>query len=278
MQATLKPRGLLSAGGVLDRIVEAKALRLEAAKLATPQEFLKAQAVDASKRDRPRFSEALTRTNRTNIIAEIKHRSPSRGLICEDFDPVRIAGSYDSGGAAALSVLCEEDFFGGSLDHLKAVRASVELPLLRKDFIFDEYQQYEAAAAGAQAVLLIAAILDQELLGKMLGISAQLNLDALVEVHSREEMDRAVSVGAKIIGVNNRDLTTFEVDLNTSIDLASAAPSDVILISESGISSSLEIRRLMDAGFVAFLIGERFMHAEDPGRALRELLDEVGKQ
>ena len=278
MQASAKPRGLLSAGGVLDRIVEAKAVRLEAAKLATPQDSLAAQAVDTSKLDRPRFSEALARTDRINIIAEIKHRSPSRGIICQDFDPIRISRSYESAGAAALSVLCEEDFFGGSLEHLKAVRSSVDIPVLRKDFIFDEYQVYEAGAAGAQAVLLIAAILDEELLGKMLGVSAQLNLDALVEIHSREEMDRAVRAGAKIFGVNNRDLTTFEVDLNTSIDLASAAPSDVILISESGISSGLEIRRLMEAGFGAFLIGERFMRAEDPGRALRELIEEAGRQ
>lgn len=277
MRTTAKPRGLLSAGGVLDRIVEAKAARLEEAKRATPLESLAGGAARASNYVRRSFAEALARTDRINVIAEIKRRSPSRGIIREDFDPVRIAKSYESGGAAALSVLCEEDFFDGSLDHLKAARAAVELPVLRKDFIFDEYQLVEAAAAGADAVLLITAILDDELLGKLLTVSRQLRLDALVEVHSRDEMDRAVRAGAKIIGVNNRDLTTFEVDLNTSIELAAAAPSEVILVSESGISRGSDIRRLKEAGFGAFLIGERFMRADEPGRSLRELIAEAGK-
>lgn len=265
----------MSAGGVLDRIVEAKALRLEAAKRATSIEFLADVAADSSNRVRRPFAEALARTRRINIIAEIKRRSPSKGIIREDFDAVRIAESYESGGAAALSVLCEEDYFDGSLDHLRAARAAVELPVLRKDFIFDEYQLYESVAAGADAVLLIAAILDDELLKTLLSAAHRLSLDALVEVHSRDEMERTVRAGARIIGVNNRDLTTFEVDLNTSIELAATAPSDVILVSESGISRGSDVRRLKEAGFSAFLIGEHFMRAEEPRRALRELIAEA---
>lgn len=272
MQTTSKPSGLLSAGGVLDRIVAAKAARLCAAQRETPLRVMIERAAQTATRSRHSFSEAITRTDRVNIIAEIKRRSPSKGVIREDFDPVRIAESYVVGGAAAMSVLCEEDFFGGSLDHLKTVRQVVDLPLLRKDFIIDEYQLYESAAAQADAVLLITTLLDGGLLKRFLDASQELNLDALVEVHSRDEMNRAVRAGAKIIGVNNRDLTNFEVDLNTSIELAAIAPLDAILVSESGISRGSDMMRLRDAGFSAFLIGEHFMRADDPGRTLRELI------
>ena len=272
MQTTSNPSGLLSAGGVLDRIVAAKAARLWAAQRETPLRVMIERAAQFATRSRHSFAEALTRTDRVNIIAEIKHRSPSKGVIREDFDPARIAESYVVGGAAALSVLCEEDFFGGSLDHLKTIRQVVDLPLLRKDFIIDEYQLYESAAAQADAVLLITALLDGGLLKRFLDASHDLNLDAVVEVHSRDEMNRAVRAGAKIIGVNNRDLTNFEVDLNTSIELAAIAPTDAILVSESGISRGSDMMRLRDAGFSAFLIGEHFMRADDPGQTLRELI------
>lgn len=274
MQITEKPVGVLSAGGVLDRIVEAKAARIETAKRDTPLEAMIQRATETANRPRRTFAESLVRRDRVNIIAEIKRRSPSKGVIRADFDPVRIAESYATAGPAALSVLCEEDFFGGSLDHLRSVRQAVDLPILRKDFIIDEYQVFEAAAAGADAVLLIAAILDESMLNRLLQASQELGLDALVEVYSRDEMTRAATAGANVIGVNNRDLTTFEVDLNTSIELAAMAPRDAVLVSESGITNCSDIRQLQEAGFTAYLIGEQFMRAEDPGRALRELIGE----
>jgi indole-3-glycerol phosphate synthase len=276
MHTTTKPRGVLNAGGALDRIVDAKAARLEAVRSATPLEAMIERASEVSNRAGRSFARALARTDRINIIAEIKRRSPSKGIIREVFDPVRIAESYQSGGAVALSVLCEEDFFDGSLDHLEAVSGVVDLPLLRKDFIIDEYQIYESAARSADAVLLITAILDDPLLGRLLGLARELNLDALVEVHSSDEMKRAVRAGANIIGVNNRNLTTFEVDLNTSFELAEMAPRDAILVSESSLSQGSDIRRLKQAGFSGFLIGEHLMRADDPGRALRELIAEAG--
>jgi indole-3-glycerol phosphate synthase len=276
MHTTTKPRGVLNAGGALDRIVDAKAARLEAVRRATPLEAMIQRASELSNRAGRSFARALARTDHINIIAEIKRRSPSKGIIREVFDPVQIAESYQSGGAVALSVLCEEDFFDGSLDHLEAVSGVVDLPLLRKDFIIDEYQIYESAARSADAVLLITAILDDPLLGRLLGLARELNLDALVEVHSSDEMKRAVRAGANIIGVNNRNLTTFEVDLNTSFELAEMAPRDAILVSESSLSQGSDIRRLKQAGFSGFLIGEHLMRADDPGRALRELIAEAG--
>jgi indole-3-glycerol phosphate synthase len=229
--------------------------------------------VKSAKRESRSLAASLTRTSSINIIAEIKRRSPSRGVIREDFDPVRIAESYASGGAAALSVLCEEDFFGGSLEHLEAIRERVELPLLRKDFIFDEYQLYEATLAGADAVLLIVAILDDELLQRLIALGRELGLDALVEVHSEDQMERAARAGASIIGVNNRDLTTFRVDLKTSQRLAALAPKGATLVSESGISARSDIEMLQTAGFSAFLVGEHLMRAENPGDALRSLIE-----
>jgi indole-3-glycerol phosphate synthase len=271
MQTTAKPFGVLSAGGVLDRIVEAKAARIEIAKRDTPLEIMIRRAAETAKLERRSFAQALVRADRVNIIAEIKQRSPSKGVIRADFDPVRIAESYAGAGAAALSVLCEEDFFGGSLDHLRFARQAVDLPILRKDFIIDEYQLFEGAAAGADAVLLIAAILDDGMLKRLIDASQELGLDALVEVHSSEEMTRAGNAGATVIGVNNRDLTNFEVDLDTSIELAAMAPRGAILVSESGITSGSDIRRLQEAGFTAYLVGEHFMRADDPGQALQEL-------
>ena len=274
METRIEHRGLLSAGGVLDRILEAKAGRLDEAKRRAPigEVMAKALALAALPGKRP-FAAALRRADRVNVIAEIKQRSPSKGVICEDFDPLRIAESYASGGAAALSVLCEEDFFGGALEHLEAVRG-IGLPLLRKDFIFDTYQLYESRVAGADAVLLIVAILEDELLARLIGLASELGLDALVEVHSADEMMRAARAGASIIGINNRDLTTFNVDLDTSIQLAPLAPAGAILVSESGINTGSDIRRLSSAGFSAFLVGEHLMRARHPGEALRRLIEE----
>ena len=269
-----RPAGVLKAGGILDRIIKAKAARLIQAMAEAPIDELIARC-EAAERAAVSFAENLKRAGTINIIAEIKRRSPSRGIIREPFDPPQIARGYREAGAAAMSVLCEEDYFSGSLDHLRAVRAVTETPLLRKDFLFDEYQLYEARAAGADAVLLIVAILDNALLNGLLARAAALNLDALVEVHTREEMRRAADAGATIIGVNNRDLSSFNVDLRTSLDLAPLAPPRSILVSESGIAKGEDIRRLGAAGYLAFLIGESFMRAADPGAALRRLIREA---
>jgi indole-3-glycerol phosphate synthase len=265
----------LQAGGVLDRIVDAKSARLRAAMAQSSLDELMARGEQITRPARA-FSENLKRADSINIIAEIKRRSPSKGIIRADFDPLNIARDYAEAGAAAMSVLCEEDYFGGSLDHLRAIRAATATPLLRKDFLFDDYQLYEARAAGADAVLLIVAILDDWLLRRLIAKAAALNLDALVEVHTADEMRRAADAGAAIIGVNNRDLKTFDVDLRTSLDLAPLAPAGAILVSESGLAGGASLRRLRDAGYSAFLIGETFMRADDVGGALRRLIQEAG--
>ena len=273
MDTRIELPGVLGAGGVLDRIVEAKAGRLDEAKRRAPIGGITAKARTALPGERS-LAAALRRADRVNVIAEIKQRSPSKGIICDDFDPLRIAESYASGGAAALSVLCEEDFFGGSLQHLEAVRG-IGLPLLRKDFIFDPYQLYESRVAGADAILLIVAILEDELLARLIELANELGLEALVEVHSADEMMRAARADASIIGINNRDLTTFRVDLDTSIQLAALAPDDALLVSESGINTGSDIRRLRLAGFSAFLVGEHLMRAQHPGEALKRLIEEA---
>jgi len=268
-----KPKGVLTAGGVLDRIVKAKVERLAQTKARFPLDQLVAKCMSMGpSRARQSFSASISVTNRINVIAEIKHRSPSKGVIRANFDLVQVAKSYAQNGAAALSVLCEEDFFGGALDHLKAVRQCTRTPLLRKDFLFDEYQVYEAVTAQADAVLLIVAILDDELLARLIELARAIGIDALVEAHTAEELERAVRAGARIIGVNNRDLKTFKVDLRTSLELARLAPPDVVLVSESGIATRDDIRRLQAAGYCAFLVGEHFMRADDPGSALQQLL------
>jgi indole-3-glycerol phosphate synthase len=259
----------------LDRIVAAKAIRVQSAKQNRVAAFQLMSAHRQSQSIHKLFSARLLRRGRTNIIAEIKHRSPSRGVIRQDFDPVGIAEGYALAGAAALSVLTEEDFFGGSLEYLRAIRSRLpEIPLLRKDFLFDEYQLYESLEAGADAVLLITAILDDATLARLIGVSAELGLEALVEVHTKSELERAAAAGASIIGINNRDLRDFTVDIGTSLTLARLAPTGAVLVSESGISTERDISLLSEAGFNAFLIGEHFMRAEDPGRALKALLSD----
>ena len=205
-----------------------------------------------------------------NIIAEFKRRSPSKGMIREGANAIEIARAYEAGGAVAMSVLTEEDYFEGSLDDLRQVKATVDLPVLRKDFIVDEYQVYESAAAGADAILLIVAALDDELLAHLRRLAEdELQMDALVEVHTSDEMRRAAACGARLIGVNNRDLRTFEVSLDTSLRLASDAPAEALLISESGLNNAADLQRLYEAGYRGFLIGETLMRAEDPEQALR---------
>lgn len=232
-------------------------------------------------RKRERVREAKTRANPhaffralsaegINIIAEFKRRSPSKGMIREGANPSDVARAYQVGGAVAMSVLTEEDYFAGSLDDLREVKSAVELPVLRKDFIVDEYQVYESAAAGADAILLIVAALDDESLLRLRRLAEdELGMDALVEVHTSDEMRRAAACGAKLIGVNNRDLRTFAVSLETSISLAREAPSEALLISESGLKHAADLQRLYEAGYRGFLIGETLMRADDPAAALR---------
>ena len=217
------------------------------------------------------FRAALTRCSPA-IIAEIKKASPSKGVLSADFDPVRLAQSYARGGAAALSVLTDEQFFQGSLPHLEAARAAVALPVLRKDFTIDPAQVVEAAAYGADAILLIAAILTVEELRRYRELAEQLGMAALVEIHDETELAAAVDSGAGIIGVNNRDLRTFEVTLDTSLRLADRMPAHIVKVAESGIHTHEDIARLAGAGFDAFLVGERLMRASDPAAAIEELL------
>jgi len=216
-----------------------------------------------------RFRSALQKDS-VNIIAEFKRRSPSKGMIREGADPIEIARAYQAGGAVAMSVLTEEDYFVGSLEDLRQVKAAVELPVLRKDFIVDQYQVYESAVAGADAILLIVAALDDESLSQLRRLAEdELGMDALVEVHTSDEMKRAAACGAKLIGVNNRDLRTFQVSLETSLSLAREAPPEALLISESGLNNAADLQRLYDAGYRGFLIGETLMRADDPAAALR---------
>jgi indole-3-glycerol phosphate synthase len=219
-----------------------------------------------------RFLDALSRPDRLNVIAECKRRSPSRGVLRADYDPVTIARGYAAAGAAAISVLTEPTFFDGALEHLSAIRAVVDVPLLRKDFIVSEYQLLEARAAGADAVLLIVAALDASELRTLGARAAELGLDTLVEVHDARELDVAIQQGARIIGVNNRNLRTLTVDVKASEAVIERMPADVVAVSESGLRTADDLARLRQRGYRAFLIGERFMTVADPGQALRELL------
>jgi len=231
------------------------------------------RSTDARREASGRFLAALTRADRVNVIAECKRRSPSRGVLRADYDPVAIATGYAGAGAAAISVLTEPTFFDGSLDHLRAVRDAVAVPVLRKDFIVTEYQLLEAKAAGADAVLLIVAALSAQQLTQLLTQAAAHGLDSLVEVHSIEELAPAIDAGARIIGVNNRNLRTLAVDVRASESLISRIPSDVVAISESGLKTPADLDRLQTLGYRAFLIGERFMTKADPGAELRGFLD-----
>jgi indole-3-glycerol phosphate synthase len=246
------------------RIVEVRAASEPLAVLAK-----RAEAQPARK---GRFEAALARLDRVNVIAECKRRSPSKGVLREDYDPVAIASGY-AAGAAAISVLTEPTFFDGSLDHLCAVRAAVDVPLLRKDFIVSEYQLLEARAAGADAVLLIVAALRPAELKVLHDHARRHGLDVLVEAHDANELAIAIDAGARIIGVNNRNLRTLTVDVHASETLMAAIPAEVIAVSESGLKSAADITRLKALGYRAFLIGERLMAAADPGTALAGLFD-----
>jgi indole-3-glycerol phosphate synthase len=248
-------------GTILDKIFSDKRVRVEAAKRASDPVALRERAIEArSSRGWRRLREALSDRSRINIIAEFKKASPSKGVINDGVGPGEMAKRYEAGGACAISVLTEEDHFKGSLDDLRAVRAAVELPLLRKDFIFDPFQIYEAAASGADAILLIAAMLDDQLLEQFRLIAEdELGLDALVEVHTLEELERVKKTGASLIGVNNRNLKTFEVSLDVSRDLIGHAKAGAIMIAESGLKTREHLEELRGLGVSGFLIGETWM-------------------
>jgi len=218
------------------------------------------------------FAKSLTGNSR-RIIAEVKRASPSKGLIREDFDPVAIAQDYASHGASAISVLTEERFFQGSLSYLEQIRRAVNVPLLRKDFIVDPYQLMEARSYGADAVLLIAALLDPSFLKELRDQATALSLDSLVEVHNEGELNAAMKAGAQVLGINNRDLRTFEVSLATTEKLVPLIPADRLAVCESGIDSVEQIHRVEELGLRVFLIGESLMRAARPGERLRQLLE-----
>jgi indole-3-glycerol phosphate synthase len=218
------------------------------------------------------FRRALERRDRVNVIAECKRRSPLRGVLKANYDPATIAKAYDEANAAAISVLTEPTFFDGSLDHLAAVRKVTSLPILRKDFIVDEYQILEARAAGADAVLLIVAALTPQALQRLHRTAVEAGLDVLVEVHELGELSIALDAGASMVGVNNRNLRTLRVDASVCVEMVEQIPDAVVAVAESGLKTSDDLRRLRDGGYDAFLVGERFMTVDDPGSALRELL------
>lgn len=261
---------------ILDRIVEARRESVAHRKRVLPEVALKI-AVE-KKIPPPRdFASALTR-NGINIIAELKKASPSKGLLREEYAPAVLASGLESAGAAALSVLTEEDFFHGSLSDLKEASRVTKIPILRKDFIIDPWQVWEARAAGADSFLLIAAILSDATLEGLLELGRTLKMEPLVEVHERAELDRVIAAGAKIIGVNNRDLRDFQVHIETSLALIEVIPDDCIAVSESGLRTHEDIERLRRAGFDAFLIGEHLMKEADPGSALRSLRGNSGTE
>ncbi len=257
---------------ILRKIVARKQEEIARAKAETPQARLEASLAEASP---PRgFVGALRRkinAGSPGVIAEIKKASPSKGVLREDFHPAEIARSYAGHGAACLSVLTDRDFFQGSPDYLRQARAACGLPVLRKDFIVDSYQVYEARAMGADCILLIAACLDDRQLRELNDLAERLGMDALIEVHDAEELQRALQVENPMVGINNRNLRTFEVSLRTTLDLLERIPGDRLVVTESGILAPADVARMREQGVNAFLVGEAFMRAEDPGARLAEL-------
>lgn len=255
---------------MLDTIVSHKRVELERDKASVPFRELEVRIVDLP--PTRSFAGALRRRRGIHLIAEIKKASPSKGVIRSDFDPVSIAGAYASAGADALSVLTDERFFQGSLDIFRAVHECVDLPILRKDFTLDIYHLYQSRVAGADAVLLIAAILTDDELRRFVGVAEALGLACLVEAHDESELDRALDAGAQIIGVNNRDLKTFETSLETTYRLRRAIPPNVLCVSESGIASREDALRLQRAGVDAMLVGESLMRSPNISEKVGELL------
>lgn len=262
---------------ILDDIMEFKKIKVEQQKQNLPPAELyrrvEQMKADASLRPRRSMSRALASSD-TGIIAEFKRRSPSKGWINESASLERIAGGYALNGASALSVLTDEKYFGGNLDFLRTVASMVEVPVLRKDFIIDEYQLFQAYEAGADAVLLIASCLSRESCRALASKAHELGLEVLLEIHSADELGH-LDCGADMVGVNNRNLGTFHTDVNNSFALAELLPKDSVLVSESGISDPKTICRLQDVGYSGFLIGETFMKTADPAESLLRFVDEI---
>ncbi len=267
---------------ILDNIVAARRRTLEETRLAFP--LRRVQQLAEARQERRDFAAALApaaspgTSAGLRVIAELKRASPSRGLLRQQYRRREIASGYAAAGAAALSVLTEEQYFLGATQDLTEVRAAVRIPVLRKDFIVDSYQVYESVAVGADSLLLIVAILSEQDLRSLLALCDQLRIAALVEVHTEAELQRAADAGARIIGVNNRNLKTLEVNLETSLELRAKMPGGCVAVSESGIKTTEDLRRISAAGFHAVLIGEKFMTEPDPGQALGRLLAEFDGQ
>ena len=262
----------MSTGTILDRIIERKREEI----LAGKRRFSIGALEDLATEQGPArgFVSALEGTmaqGRPAVIAEVKKASPSKGVIREDFDPEDIARRYEASGASALSVLTDRDFFQGHEDYLRAARAAVSLPALRKDFMVDPWQVLESRAIGADAILLIVAALSDAQMAELNAAAGDVGCDVLVEVHTGEELERALKLDARLIGINNRDLHTFETRLETSLTLAGEVPDDRLLVTESGIHTPEDVKRMRAGGIHGFLVGEAFMRQEDPGAALRAL-------
>jgi len=260
---------------VLSEILDHK--KHEVSARATRQPLADLQAASAEAVNPRGFIESLVRKKAdqsVGVIAEIKKASPSKGLIRADFNPTQLATSYAAGGATCLSVLTDEQYFQGSDEHLKQARAAVDLPILRKDFVVDEYQIWESKVLGADCILLIVAALSDQQLQDYYQLSKQLQLDVLVEVHDAEELDRAIALRCRLIGINNRNLHTFETRLETTEELAGRAQAQALLVCESGIHSKADITRMRGCGVQSFLIGETFMRDENPGQKLAQFISE----
>jgi indole-3-glycerol phosphate synthase len=255
---------------ILDEIVAYKKEELAETKRREPLAGLRGRIADAE--PARGFGEALSSGGEMRLIAEVKKASPSKGVIREDFHPVQIAETYQRAGAACISVLTEKKYFQGDLGYLGEIRKAVTVPLLRKDFIIDEYQIYEARRAGADAILLIAACLGMRQMEDFIGIAEQAGLDVLVESHTYRELDKALLAGAKLVGINNRDLASFAVSLQTTFDLLKDIPDDRIVVSESGIRTREDVVKLQNAGVDAILVGESLMREKDIGKKVTELL------
>ena len=265
---------------ILQRILEVKAAEVAQARTTRTLANLESEArrtlapgQSLAPRGFARSLRARTASGQPAVIAEVKRASPSKGLLRDPFEPSAIAASYQRGGAACLSVLTDEQFFRGAAEHLRQARAACSLPVLRKDFVVDPWQIIEARTWGADCILLIVAALDDRQLHELEACARDLGMDVLVEVHDAQELDRALALHTPLIGINNRNLRTFEVSLDTTIDLLDRIPSDRLVVTESGILAASDVRRMRDAGVNAFLVGEAFMRAADPGAALTGLFD-----
>jgi indole-3-glycerol phosphate synthase len=268
----MRPIGKISMSDILNKIV---AVKREEVAAALGKKSLAAMRADAESRVLTRDFEGAMRAKmaagQAAVIAEIKKASPSKGVLRADFIPADIAQSYAEHGAACLSVLTDKQFFQGSVDYLKQARASCDLPVLRKDFMVDAYQVYEARAMGADAILLIAACLDDAQMADLEAMARGLDMAVLVEVHDRPELERALKLKTRLVGINNRNLRTFEVSLQTTLDMLPDVPADRLLVTESGILNAADVQRMRDANVHAFLVGEAFMRAAEPGEALAQL-------